>query len=324
MNGAELPLAPLARAKLSPSVQTTRRLAWSLWAAACVLASGGVVLAVLNRLSVERLFAEYVVSQTAATLAFATAGLLIATHRPAHPIGWLFAATGIGTGWTAWTLQYTRYALVTHPGSLPGAHVVAWLNFWTWIPVMMLALLFLPLLFPDGRLLSARWRPAFWLSVTATELVSMDLAFSPGPGDASLPEVSNPFGHEGAAGLLDLMRPVAKLLLVASLAVAVAAQIERYRRARPDERLQIKWFGAATVLLIAAFITPIALDPLGFNDPTSGSTLLSGVLLACALPMLPAAAGIAILQDQQLFHQRREHRREPAPPCPGRSNESLA
>lgn len=296
MDGSETAVATLARAMPSLSAPAARRLAWSLWAIAFALATAGLLLAALNRLTLERLFAEYVVSQTAAALAFATVGLLITTRRAGHPIGWLFCATGIGVGWTGLALQYTRYALVTHPGSLPGAHVVAWLNVWTWIPVMMLALLFLPLLFPDGRLPSRRWRPALWLGVAATALVSIVLAFKPGPADASLPEVSNPFALEGAARLLDALRPAAMLLLIASLAIAVAAQVARFRHARGDERLQLKWFGAATVLLVAAFLTPIALDPTGFNDPVTGSTLLSGILLALALPSLPAAAGVAILR----------------------------
>lgn len=104
-------------------------IAWSLWAIAVGQAMVGVVLAALNRLSFERFFAEYVVSQTAASAAFATVGLLIASRRPQHTIGWLFCAIGVGMGLTAWNGQYARYSLVTQPGSLPVVDVVIWLFF---------------------------------------------------------------------------------------------------------------------------------------------------------------------------------------------------
>src|SRR3712207_6276028 len=73
-----------------PSLRTTRWLAWFCWGISTAQAAFGLVLARLNRLTLERFFAEYVVSQTGATLAFATIGLLIAPRRPKHPIGWLF------------------------------------------------------------------------------------------------------------------------------------------------------------------------------------------------------------------------------------------
>lgn len=274
----------------------TRWLPWALWVIALVQAGFGLILAAFNRLSLERFFAEYVVSQTAASLAFSTVGLLIATRRSEHRIGWLFCAVGVGMGLTAWTGQYTRYALVTRPASLPSADVVAWLTFWTWIPVCMLVVVFLPLLFPSGRLPSVRWCPALWVGIAGTALLTINLAFSPGPLDASLPEVSNPFAVEGAAELLDAINLIAITLILASFASAVAAQVVRYRRVQGDERQQIKWFTCATVLLVAAYLTPPLVDPTGFADPETGNTLLSGILLSVAFPLLPAATGVAVVK----------------------------
>lgn len=259
-------------------------------------AAFGLVLAILNRLSLERLFAEYIVSQTAATLAFSTVGLLIASGRPEHRIGWLFCAAGVGMGLTAWPGQYSRYAVVVQPGSLPAADVVTWLYFWTWIPVVALVVVFLPLLFPDGCLPSQRWRPAMWVGIAATVLLSIDMAFSPGPFDASLPEVSNPFPAESASQLLDVINAAGITLILTSMASGIAAQVVRFRQARGEERQQFKWFACAAAVLIAALITPALLDPTGFDDPETGSTLLSGILLSVAFPLLPAAMGIAILR----------------------------
>lgn len=279
-----------------PWMRTVRPVAWMLWAVAVAQAVFGLVLAALNHLSLERFLAEYVVSQSAATVAFATVGLLIATRRPEHRISWLFCAIGLGLGLTAWTGQYSRYALVSRPGSLPEAEVVAWLSFWTWVPVVMLVVVYLPLLYPSGQLPSARWQPVAWAGMVAAVLLAISLAFSPGPVDASLPEVSNPYALERATVLLDAIELVAIPLILASFASAIAAQVVRYRRAQGNERQQIMWFAFATALLVVAFIAPPLLDPSGFSDPDTGNTLLSGTLLAVALPLLPVATGVAILK----------------------------
>jgi signal transduction histidine kinase len=278
------------------SVRAPRWLAWLLWTTAVAQVVLGLTLAVLSRLSFERYLAEYVIAETAATLAFATVGVLIATRRPEHRIGWFFCAAGVSMGLTTWTGQYARYALVTQPGSLPGADVVAWLAFWTWIPAAALTVVFLPLFFSTGRLPSNRWNPALWAGIAGTGTLAAALALSPGPLDASLPEVVNPFPLKRALVLLNSLTALGTVLMLAGLASAVAAQVARFRRGSEEEREQLKWFAYATALLVSAFLAPIALDPAGFDDPDSGSTLLSGTLLAVAFPLLPIATGVAVLQ----------------------------
>ena len=48
---------------------------------------------------------------------------------------------------------------------------MSWLSPWVWAPGLGLILVFLPLLFPDGRLPSRRWRPVAWLGGTSIVLV---------------------------------------------------------------------------------------------------------------------------------------------------------
>jgi hypothetical protein len=95
--------------------------------------------------------------------AFMVVGAVIVAHRPGNAMGWLFSAIGLLTATGALAQDYAQYAYITRPGSLPGAILAAWYQWW-WLPMFALVLVFTPLLFPTGRLLSARgarsrWRP---------------------------------------------------------------------------------------------------------------------------------------------------------------------
>jgi len=268
-----------------------RLLAGSAWGIAIAQVLFGLALAWLNHLSPVRLVAEYVVAQTLATLAFATVGLALALRRPGHRVGWLFCLLGVCFGQTAWIGQYTRYTMVTQPGALPAGEIVAWCFFWSWIPTVMLAAVGLPLLFPDGRLPSRRWRAVAWAAVAGTLLLTFSMAVGPGPVDASLPEVDNPFAPAWAAAALPWINGLALPLVVASMLSAVVAQVVRFRRAHAVERAQIKWFAWASALLVAAFVIPASLAYPDFDD-----TLLSGTALAVAQPLVAVAVGVAILR----------------------------
>ena len=95
-------------------------------------------------------------------------GALIVAHRPTNAIAWMFSAAALLASTAALAAEYATYSLVTRPGSLPGATFAGWYASWSWYPALALALVFTPLLFPTGRLLSPRWRPVAWLAGAAT------------------------------------------------------------------------------------------------------------------------------------------------------------
>jgi signal transduction histidine kinase len=280
------------------SARAARWLAYVLWAAAAAQAVLGLLLAALNQLTLRRFFAEYVVANTASALSFATVGLLIAARRPRSRIGWLLCAAGFAWGLGGWVGQYARYALVTRAGTVPGGDLAAWANMWLGVLIITLTAIYLPLLFPDGRLPSGRWRAAGWLAAFATALFTVVQAISPGPIDASLPEVSNPFAPAGAEMLMRVLGPIAVGAMLASMICAVAAPIVRFRRADGPARQQIKWFAYATALLIATIVLPALLDPSGIADPAKGDTFWSGVAVAVGFPFLALAVGVAILRHR--------------------------
>jgi hypothetical protein len=211
--------------------------------------------------------------------------VVVASHRPRNPLGWIFLVVGLSQGLVQFAGTYAEYVLVSDPGSsLPGAPLMSWLGGWVWFPGYGLLLTFVPLLFPDGRLPSRRWRPVAWLSVVPFPiLVPLAIWMWPYRGRRSIEDPNGPPTPDGLLGVLfDLQYP---LLLVCGLA-CVASLMVRFWRSQGVERLQIKWFAYAA----AVFLTgSIVLEYLFFG-------LITLLLLLPVIPLMPVAVGIAILR----------------------------
>jgi hypothetical protein len=219
--------------------------------------------------------------------AFMAVGALIVAHRPSNAIGWIFSASALLAFTGQLAGQYAIYAYVTRPGSLPGATLAAWYGSWPWFLVLALTLVFIPLLFPTGRLLSPRWGPVAWLAGAATAvwtaLTSFRTELEAAPGQVitnpiAVEAVGNP--EEGPVG------PVLLSLLVVLAAAAFGSLVLRFRRSRGEERQQLKWFTYAGALLPLAVVSDFLPGPVG------------DLLLAVLVVFLPVATGIAILRHR--------------------------
>jgi hypothetical protein len=104
-------------------------------------------------------------------MSFPLVGAVIATHRPGNPLGWIFIVIGLSQGLVIFGAEYGRYGFRTAPGTVPGGGLAIWVSQWAWAPGLGLLLTFVPLLFPDGRLPSRRWRPVAWLSAVPILLI---------------------------------------------------------------------------------------------------------------------------------------------------------
>src|SRR5258707_58000 len=80
-------------------------------------------------------------------------------RRQGQRLGWTYGAIGLFAAVDGFSGVYAISALLVAPGSLPAGLAFAWIQTWTWAVVVGLLVIFLPLLYPTGRLLSRRWRP---------------------------------------------------------------------------------------------------------------------------------------------------------------------
>ena len=94
------------------------------------------------------------VFMTFITVPFLTVGALVARRRPQNPVGWLFLAFS-GVAAVAFTGMRYWASGPAGAGSRPGSALAASLAVHLWHPGFSLFILSF-LLFPDGRLLSAR------------------------------------------------------------------------------------------------------------------------------------------------------------------------
>jgi hypothetical protein len=266
---------------LNPSA--SRRLAWGLLALTLALltaaATGTLTTGGAADLAQEIFFwAVYFV--------FGCVGLLIATRHPGNPIGWLFLGAAVSAGLGDVSFAYATYFVETHNGPPTLAGVAAKFGDLSWIPLILTPTTFLLALFPDGHLLSARWRPVAWCAGIGMVSVFVVEGLIPGP-ISDYPTLSNPFGVDSP--LIDPLHGVTLLLVGIGTAGSSVSLIIRFRRARGEERQQIKWLALAGG--VAAVAVAVGTVTYGINEGLTNAAIAASVLVG-----LPAAAGTAILR----------------------------
>ena len=221
------------------SERTAGRLAWLLWTLCVTSLCAVVAFRALNWFTPRtepRGPLALDIGILLLFLSFATVGALVASRQPRNPIGWIFCALGLLTPLAALGEEYALYALVTRPGTLPGAEVMVWLAVWVGGPTMISLLALVFLLFPNGRSPSRRWRPVVWVNLIAIALI-FAWSFEPGTMENTLlPSVENPFGVAGAGALFEILESAGFLLALVGAVAGAVSLIVRLRRSRGDER----------------------------------------------------------------------------------------
>ena len=264
------------------SARTARWVAGCAAAGSLALMAGGLILAYVDRHLVPANVTNWDFSDVfgdVVNMAIPVGGFVLASRRPRNPIGWLNLAAALTLGLRSFADQYEQRALVAAPGSLPAGLWALWVSTWIW-PISLAMLAFLFLLFPTGRLRSRRWRPAAWFVGAVFALSTAALMAG------ATREWANP-----SASFSQLVSPPVLAAMVicfpAALVVSGSAIVVRFARSAGEERLQLKWFAAAAVLVVATFIALIL---------TNSDSVVVAILTNLALLCLNAAIAIAILK----------------------------
>jgi hypothetical protein len=268
--------------------------AWSAGAVSLASFAAAWVLAVRNG-DVFDISAEF--SPDRYMVAYAVAGTILASRRPANPVGWFLLTIGLVTGLRGVAGEYALYALARphhlgHPGGVWAAWYVGW-SLTVLFPDGMLA--FLLLLFPDGRPLTRRWWIVFWgaAGLAASFLVITWLIPAPVTLGSGLPKIPNPTAVRGLNHwLYDVLGDGAWVFSFVFLVLAVVSVVLRYRRSAGEERLQLKWFAYAVAVSLGLIFALLPVAPMG----TEGQVVYDMAIVAGIGLALPAAIGIAVLK----------------------------
>jgi signal transduction histidine kinase len=251
---------------------------WGLASAALALAIATVVITAADG-------DLFVILLVPGVLAAALMGGLVAARRPGHPMGALLWAYGLAYAVCVAMFAYARAAVVHFPGSLPFGVPVMWMTSWDYVPAQCLGALVLPLVFPDGRLLSWRWRGALWAAVAFVPLSMAGNAFGPQSMGGWFGDRPNPYAVQGP--LFGMILHLGEACSLAAAVAAFASVALRWRRAGHVVRQQLKCFLATVPFLFASAVIGQA-----FPD----ALMLSLVVGAAAGLLMAVAIGLAVLR----------------------------
>jgi hypothetical protein len=241
-----------------------------------------------------------------ATYPFGVVGALIAIRRPRNTIAWLCLAIGLIWGLAGVADMLIAYER-SHPGLLPRPDVMVAVTDPLWIPGVALTGTFLLLLFPDGRLPSARWRPLAWVSAITMVLLVTAFVLAPASyDDRGFPGLQNPFGLQAFEPYIGVLYALL-VLFTFCIAASAAGLISRYGSARGIERLQLRWLMAAGAAAALTYLPVVGISLwLGatapvLDNPATGNnfpTWLENLQVVASVPfaLIPVAIGVAVLR----------------------------
>ena len=261
------------------------RLAWLLAVASIAILVVGVA---INPPPVPELGPAVLILATLVSLL--GVGALLVSRVPGNAIGWWLILAGELVTVESLAQAATEIGVLARPVPWTAIGLTALVPQLLEPMAIVVVLIVVPLHFPDGRLLSPRWRWVQWMTVVAITASAMTTLFGPGnDGPYGVGLLANPLAAPALQPLLDLLGTVAAVTVVAALVGAALSVIVRYRRSGGVERQQLKWLLAVASVAVVAFTSAWVVN----DEAVSNVLYLVGF---AAVPALPVAIGIAILR----------------------------
>ncbi len=269
----------------------TRRFSWWLaWTLTLVTALAAPYFVALAMANGQALLVDSIVD-AGLLLVFAIMGSVIASRHPRNVVGWIFCVVAFLCMTGQIGIEYGVYGLLTHPGSLPAALGAALYGGVGRSTGWDLMITLVPLYFPNGRLVSPRWRWAPVVIGLATIVTVIGIVFAPIEFgvDLRLMGISNPIAviPDGVGQGMVAGAQMALFLTIVPCALSV---VLRFRRSAGVERQQLKWFVYAAGMGAPGAAGLFAINFFNINFPLTGSVWF---LVTVGMPI---SAGIAILR----------------------------
>jgi signal transduction histidine kinase len=280
---------------------------WFVLAVAVAAACAGMALVVANDRSIAPEFANF-----AAFMGMGVVGALILARTPRHAIGSILLSTATIVGCAFVATEAATFFF--RQGSSELARWLAWPANTLWTLGIFPLLVLLPLLFPDGRLVSPRWRIVLWVGLALIAVAFVTLGFgvptlevdSSAAGTRTIP---NPL-HMPPLAFLEVLGVslgdadgVVSGLVFLGIPIAVGVAVLRYRLWDLDVVVKKTVVAGLLVLLaVVAYAVAVVLIPtvIEFENPVA----LFVVALGLGIAFRPAMRSARRVADRLVYGRR--------------------
>lgn len=253
----------------------------SVFGLTALVLAGAWVCWFLGGLGFRDAVGSYLLTNTVVSGTFTAFGAVVLAHRPRHRIGRLFVGFG-----ACYTASVACLGVLSGPFPLsPGwERAVDLVGITVWTPAPAVGLPLILQLFPDGRVLTPRWRVLVAVTVGLLVLTPA-LTLAPGAISGEPIADTSPVLPPALGGVVGSLVPVVLATYAVVLAASLLVLVLRSLRARGAERLQTLWLLWAVVVFVV----------LNAQRVVTGT---GPVLFLLPLPLVPAAVAVAIVRHQ--------------------------
>jgi hypothetical protein len=221
---------------------------------------------------------EVVVGYAAPAAALATIAAIMIARVEDNRVGWILGGMAI---WMVSTFLLTMFIYFFNSEGAPGWHFANWLGTWPFVVGVASGLVLM--YFPDGELISPRWRTLPWVTVVGFAGWALSEASTSRLGLEG--EIPNAYASARLEGIGNALA----LLILAAVIGTVASLVVRFRDSTPDARLQLKWVAVGGVLQLAVLLGLWMIDILTPGE-FPASAAIAGSLSTLIVPITLSVA----------------------------------